>query len=318
MAEVTMETDWGAKGAQLTGAQVQAFIKDQLKQLAQKDMSFEEQLTEIKRILKNVSQMVDTDLPQQIQDKYDALDEAVLTLQQNASKFETEIKALSSKANNYTDVCRIAYYMLDDSAYLCSCTLKEWLDWKSTDPETAGNAVAMGVVVIAENSEPFIVGLEEFRTKWSKNNIVGLNNQAKDSVIAQLQSEYEPKARSRALCETQREQLFGTDTSEYADYAPMYCYNYRWSDGENYYDDWYLPDLRQILAMAKYKTAINACLSVIPSATLFAADYDYEGYWSANESSAGEAFYVNTMTGSLANHISKQYVLLARPVKNLK
>ena len=28
--EITMETDWGAKGAQLTGAQVQAFIKEQL------------------------------------------------------------------------------------------------------------------------------------------------------------------------------------------------------------------------------------------------------------------------------------------------
>ena len=30
MADITMSTDWGAKGAQLTGAQVQAFIKAQL------------------------------------------------------------------------------------------------------------------------------------------------------------------------------------------------------------------------------------------------------------------------------------------------
>ena len=33
MAEITMETDWGARGAQLTGAQVQDFIKGQLKAL---------------------------------------------------------------------------------------------------------------------------------------------------------------------------------------------------------------------------------------------------------------------------------------------
>lgn len=33
MAEITMDTDWGAKGAQLTGAQVQAFIKEQLRSI---------------------------------------------------------------------------------------------------------------------------------------------------------------------------------------------------------------------------------------------------------------------------------------------
>ncbi len=31
--EITMETDWGAKGARLTGARVQAFIKKQLTDL---------------------------------------------------------------------------------------------------------------------------------------------------------------------------------------------------------------------------------------------------------------------------------------------
>lgn len=42
--EITMETDWGAKGAQLTGAQVQAFIKGQLKALQAKDVSLQEQI----------------------------------------------------------------------------------------------------------------------------------------------------------------------------------------------------------------------------------------------------------------------------------
>ena len=42
--EITMETDWGAKGAQLTGAQVQAFIKEQLTALHEKDTSLQNQI----------------------------------------------------------------------------------------------------------------------------------------------------------------------------------------------------------------------------------------------------------------------------------
>lgn len=46
MAEkvITMETDWGAKGAQLTGGEVQKFIKDQLKSLHDKDATLQNQL----------------------------------------------------------------------------------------------------------------------------------------------------------------------------------------------------------------------------------------------------------------------------------
>ncbi len=49
MAEqvITMETDWGAKGSQLTGAQVQKFIKDQLKSLHDKDTSLQSQITNL-------------------------------------------------------------------------------------------------------------------------------------------------------------------------------------------------------------------------------------------------------------------------------
>lgn len=49
MAEqvITMETDWGAKGSQLTGAQVQKFIKDQLKSLHDKDASLQQQVSTI-------------------------------------------------------------------------------------------------------------------------------------------------------------------------------------------------------------------------------------------------------------------------------
>lgn len=46
MAEkvLTMEDDWGAKGAQATGAQVQKFLKDQIKSLHDKDVALQNQL----------------------------------------------------------------------------------------------------------------------------------------------------------------------------------------------------------------------------------------------------------------------------------
>lgn len=50
MAEITMDTDWGARGAQLTGAQVQAFIKGELKKLQEKDDEIEKKVTGDDRI----------------------------------------------------------------------------------------------------------------------------------------------------------------------------------------------------------------------------------------------------------------------------
>lgn len=46
MAEkvLTMEDDWGAKGAQATGAQVQKFLKDQIKSLHEKDTTLQNQI----------------------------------------------------------------------------------------------------------------------------------------------------------------------------------------------------------------------------------------------------------------------------------
>ena len=45
--QITMETDWGAQGNQLTGAQVQAFIKGQLQSLHEKDTDLQTQITNI-------------------------------------------------------------------------------------------------------------------------------------------------------------------------------------------------------------------------------------------------------------------------------
>lgn len=45
--EITMDTDWGAKGAQLTGQQVQDFIKGQLRALIEKDTALQGQITNL-------------------------------------------------------------------------------------------------------------------------------------------------------------------------------------------------------------------------------------------------------------------------------
>lgn len=47
MAEITMDTDWGAKGAQLSGQQVQDFIKGQFRSLIKAKEDLENRVTEI-------------------------------------------------------------------------------------------------------------------------------------------------------------------------------------------------------------------------------------------------------------------------------
>lgn len=57
--EVTLDTDWGAKGAQLTGAQVQAFIKQQLRALIAKDNTFQGDLDKLSERLTIQESQVD-------------------------------------------------------------------------------------------------------------------------------------------------------------------------------------------------------------------------------------------------------------------
>lgn len=49
--DITLDTDWGAKGAQLTGAQVQAFIKQQLRELIAKDKTLQTGLDKLDKRL---------------------------------------------------------------------------------------------------------------------------------------------------------------------------------------------------------------------------------------------------------------------------
>ena len=52
---VTMDTDWGAKGAQLTGQQVQDFIKGQLRALIEKDTTLQNQIDNLNSDLGNAN-----------------------------------------------------------------------------------------------------------------------------------------------------------------------------------------------------------------------------------------------------------------------
>lgn len=57
--EVTLDTDWGAKGAQLTGAQVQAFIKQQLRELITKDKTLQGDINKLSERLTIQENQVD-------------------------------------------------------------------------------------------------------------------------------------------------------------------------------------------------------------------------------------------------------------------
>lgn len=63
MSNITMDTDWGAKGAQLTGAEVQAFIKEQLKALMDADAALRTAVQNIQTTLSEApSQMTPEEL----------------------------------------------------------------------------------------------------------------------------------------------------------------------------------------------------------------------------------------------------------------
>lgn len=57
--DITLDTDWGAKGAQLTGAQVQAFLKQQLRELIAKDKTLQNDITSLSNRLTIQESQVD-------------------------------------------------------------------------------------------------------------------------------------------------------------------------------------------------------------------------------------------------------------------
>lgn len=62
--EVTLDTDWGAKGAQLTGAQVQGFIKKQFRELIEKDKTLAEKDEALQDSINQLDERITEQKPQ--------------------------------------------------------------------------------------------------------------------------------------------------------------------------------------------------------------------------------------------------------------
>lgn len=95
---ITMDTDWGAKGAQLTGAQVQAFIKDQFRSLQAKDDAQDSTLETLQTAVNNCATKTQVTA---LQNEDSKLASSISTLRNNMNAKDAELQsAINDLKNN--------------------------------------------------------------------------------------------------------------------------------------------------------------------------------------------------------------------------
>lgn len=270
---ITLDTDWGAKGAQLTGAQVQNFIKQQFRELIYKG---------------------------------DSLNTKINDLSQKFTEQDSLIEAI-------TDGCLIAYHRKSDN---WPVAIPYW-QWPEIE---ASGEIADGVLVLVDGQAPILVAPTDKQLCWAKYNIALNLKVGTDYELAY--SDFTGQTRTAALM-SKRTVLFGSDTTESEDYAPVWCYEY---DRSYLYRDfqadkivtigvqknkWWLPSIAELVVIWKHKYAINKCLSVIKDSTPI---YD-TWYWSSTEATSSTVWRLHMGTGTIQGNNNKtSYLHQARAI----
>lgn len=94
---ITMDTDWGAKGAQLTGAQVQTFIKDQFRSLQAKDNAQDSTLETLQTAVNNCATKTQVTA---LQNEDGKLASSISTLRNNMNAKDAELQAAINDLKN--------------------------------------------------------------------------------------------------------------------------------------------------------------------------------------------------------------------------
>lgn len=265
---ITLDTDWGAKGAQLTGAQVQAFIKGQFRELIAKDTALETTINNNA----NISTKADKNLNE-------------------------KIDALKSLVDALNEGCFVAYHRKEDN-WPVAVPYWEW-----PDLEDSGE-VADGVLVLIDGQAPIVVAPTEKKLSWSKANYAVDTRVGTAYELAY--ADFTGQCRTASLM-AKREKLFETESLTESEYAPSWCFNYdRSYEYNNSKTDkltvvgitknkWWLPSIGELLIIRKHKHAINRCLSVIKDATLIQDTW----YWSSTEASATTVWRLHMGNGAI-------------------
>lgn len=256
--EITLDTDWGAKGAQLTGSQVQSFIKQQFRELIAKDAELKETNESLKTEISDIDNKINDQLP--------------------------KIEANGGG-------CLIAYHRRADN-WPCAAPYWEW-----PEIEAAGER-ADGVLVLIDGQPPIVVALHETKTLWSKHNFdtdlsVGTDHElAYGDFNGQIRTAKLMSMSEKLFGADEEEAKWYA-----APWCYGYSNSYKIYDAENDKEkavgitenSWWLPSIAELITIMKYKHAINLCLSVISGAMPI-----HDGwYWSSTEATTTTVWRVH-------------------------
>lgn len=262
MAEkvLTMEDDWGAKGAQATGAQVQKFIKDQLQSLHDKDATLQGQIDALTNKNTDFQDNIDhlygeaeylrdrvvelanniTDLNDHVdsQDGKDtALQKQIDMLDKTSQGLRADLDPLIDASTGFQNQIEDLQNQIEDlDSHLHAATdgcfvvyttnstrvvhAVPWWDWYSL--ERAGE-VADGVLVLIDGRDPIIVAPTQARLKWSES--ICQVFQPELTSYSQAYVDYTGKTRTAAIM-AQAVALFGEEQENWIQYAPAWCNAY--------------------------------------------------------------------------------------------
>lgn len=269
--DITIDTDWGTKGAQLSGAQVQGFIKGQLRELIASDQEL------VKK------------------------DE---NLQTDINNLDQKILAQKPQLNASTDGCFVAYHRKSDN---WPVAVPYW-EWPELE---ASGEVADGVLVLVDGQTPIVVAPTDKPLPWSKNDYgvdtsVGTNHdQAYVDFAGQTRTAQIMSKSTEVFGSTEE-----STTSQYAAgwcYSFDRSYSY-YDDKEDRNATigvlkhfWWLPSIAELITIWKHKYAINVCLSVIKDSN----PLEDKWYWSSTEATSTIVWRLNMGTGAIQGKNNK-------------
>ena len=279
--EITMDTGWGTKGAQLNGAEVEGFIKSQLKSLIEKDAN--------------------------LSAKIDLLE---LSTSQDISGLLDKYSEMQEKVKPATDGCYVLYHTKSNSSR--PIAVPYW-NWKAIE---AGGEVADGVVVLIDGREAIVVSTAERRLQWAKEETetTSSHNFSRRTVY----TDYDGHSHTDQIMARATE-YFGSDKTQYNKYAPAYCALYNDSRSPASDQDetrgvlteqWWLPSIAEMMLIWKHRHAIDRCLSVISGAVALSD----APYWTSTENGVNQSWYLDLSDGyfQVANQIDNSFI--ARPI----
>lgn len=311
MAEsITMNTDWGAKGAQLTGAQVQAFIKAQLKSLINKSQSCQNNIGLLSQQTNDNSNAIVTN-SNKINVVETSLNELETSINQTITTLQTYLVSEINKIR-VADSCFILCIRKNNTD---EYKLVPWWEWSSH----AIMYQAIGIAIMTDGQSPLVVSLEEYLAKWSSlANSLFPSNYSNAQTYNKACLLYDGNANTNTWMYGEAAEIDRTEGNSLT-FAPSICFNYSQTIqkengtsvtvGKN---KWWLPSFGELALIWKHRHAVNQCLSIIEGAT----QMSILNYFSSSECDAEHVLALHFDSG-LHIKLSKNTTSLVRPVTNI-